>query len=78
MNIKQANSNVLESLIPLFQREEIICKNCANIEWNILIKQHKKDDDIIYKLLYIFHLIRYNILKQVEKISFTCSIIQKN
>ena len=24
MNIKQANSNVLESLIPLFQREEII------------------------------------------------------
>ncbi len=72
-----------ERAVQVDNQNHKICKNCANLEGNKLIKQNKKDDDISLecKLCHKSHLIRYNIFKQVinkskkENISCTCSII---
>ena len=72
-----------ERAVQVDNQNHKICKKCAILEGNKLIKQHKKDEDICLecKLCHKSHLIRYNIFKQIinkskkEKISCTCSII---
>ena len=72
-----------ERAVQVDNQNHKICKKCAILEGNKLIKQHKKDEDICLecKLCHKSHLIKYNIFKQLiykskkEKISCTCSII---